>query len=460
MSRRILPTLAAAILLISTASAGGRDAWTGQFRCHLDYTLKETAGIRREAEPVEVTLSARAGRVEDWDKEVRVYRLGGRGAVQPVPFQVHGRLRSQRPVSRGRGTESANVVFLAKCEANGQVTYRILWEARAKPVRAPVAPAGHPLELEDSGAGARIANRHYNLRLAGESGSILHISRSGKHPRPQMRFYQKGVPIHFGADVWSPPQSWDHDYDWESPPNEKWVAGPLMAKYHRWGPLRTYDDVKVHLTYTFYAEVPYIHVSTLLEFTEDRSVRGVRIGEIVGTHRAKARHRRGNRPIEPVFTHYAWPTAEGVRTLEIDAQLDDDNVARVEGYQPGTLGILDRDVPWVAAYHKEGEYGIASLRKSEIVMNRFGGPEPRATACTYLAQYGWGFSYWSRVAVFPFGARGTALDRNTVVAKGTVFTTEEALLVFDPAGDLDEVRRAYRKRESPLRPVFCGTGPW
>ena len=463
------------------------DQWTKQFRYRYDCTLRESAGIGRDAEPVEITLDARAGEMVNWQKEVRIYLIGDDHALA-VPFQVHGRRRAQLPESLTPQTESANVLFLAACPPSAAVTYRILWGLTGAPVDAPAATAPHPLQVTSysdrapapgpgvgrgsrreagsasagkTGAGATIANRLYRIRLSERSGGILHVSRAGHSGEPQMRFFQEGIPVHFAADVWSPPDRWDHVYDWPRPPNEEWVAGPLMIRYHRWGPMSRYHDVNAHVTYTFHAEVPYVLVSTMLEFTRNRSVRTVRIGEIVTTHAETAdRAAKRKEPLARVFTHYAWPEGGRARTLRIQSHLDSRNAARVKGYVSGTLAVLDRDVPWIAGYDELGGYGIASLRKSQTVINKIGGPIPFKAACTYIAQYGWGYTYWSRAAVFPTGPRESALDRNTVVAKGTVFASEQALLVFDPSDDLRQIREAVKKWNAPLRRETRGSGPW
>lgn len=429
------------------------------FRYRYDYTVQETEGLRRAAEPIEVTLSAKDGEIGNWQEEVRVLRVEASGSVEPIPFQAHGRLIAKQPDAETPKTESANIVFIASCPANGTVTYSLLW-GRFGEEPLPSAPKTHEFNVEGDIPGLRIENRHYAVELSPKNGAILNARRGGKSTPKQIDFFQK-IPIHFVADVWSPPQRWDHDYDWNIPPNQEFVHGPVFAKYHRWGPMSLYNDVIAHLTYTFYADVPYIAVSAMLEFTENRSVHAVRLGEIVTTHlESKERESKREEKLVPVFTHYAWPRDEGVAVREIEPVLDEERVAQVDGYEPGALAILQRDIPWVAAYHRDGGYGIAALRKSRLVMNKYGGPLPHTVPCVYLGQYGWGFSYWSKPEVYPFGARQTPLDRNTVVSRGTLFAGEEALFIFKPSSELKEIRETSRRYLNPLRLKFKGTGPW
>jgi hypothetical protein len=266
------------------------------------------------------------------------------------------------------------------------------------------------------------------------------------------------VPIHFAVDVWSPPQGWDHDYDWSAPPNQRLIRGPIATRYHRWGPLHHYHDVIASIAYTFYSHVPYITVSATLQFTADRSVRAVRMGEIVVNHTNKPGPTQKGRD---VFSHYAWPDDDGhLVAREINAHRDAAGMTNMEGNAPGALGVLDRDLPWVAGYNAKLGYGLASLRKSHFVGNRLGGPVPHTAPCTYVANYGWGFAYWSRPMVYPLGPKRTPLDRNMAVAAGTFFAAEDALLVFVPDESLRSVSEGRRRFTKPLRHCFKGTGPW
>ncbi|MFH1741301.1 MAG: hypothetical protein ABIH23_20040, partial [bacterium] len=448
-----------AIAAAEASSSPDSIDWESHFRYQYDYTLQETVGLQRDAAPVEVTLSAKAGEVADWEKDVRVIRVGAHGEKELVPVQVYGQAKAQTPSSENPPTESANIVFIASCPASKSVTYRLLW-CRTDSLALPKAYPKNPLHVTGKIPGITVESQHYSIALSEKCGAIIKARRAQQDDEKAIDFFQN-IPIHFVADVWSPPESWDHDYDWATPPNQEIIQGPLMVKYHRWGPMSRYKDVMAYLTYTFYADVPYVHVASMMEFTENRSTRAVRLGEVVTTHLETKEHRRDRKEeLVPVFTHYAWPEGDRVTVCDIAKNLNSENVAVVEGYVEGALAILDRDVPWVAAYHEKDKYGMASLRKSHVAMNKLGGPLPFTAPSTYLGQYGWGFTYWSRPEVYPFGPHGTDLDRNTVVAEGTIFANEEALLVFDPSRRLEEVRNAYQAFTEPLRLQFKGTGPW
>ncbi len=447
------------VLICLGATAEPADDWSKHFQYQYDYTLQEDAGLDREAEPVHVTLSAKEGEVEDWQKEVRVLRLEGDGEYEIIPFQAYGGVKAVVPQEEEPTTISTNIVFIATCDAKKNATYRLLWD-NTDSATLPEAYPKRGLLLRGEAPGLYVENEFYRMQLSGKCGAIETAYRAGQGADCEMSIFQK-IPTHFVADVWSPPQRWDHDYDWDTPPHQEVIIGPLMVEYHRWGPMSLYKDVEAHLTYTFYAGVPYVQVRSLMQFNENRSARAVRLGEIVTTHLETKKH-QGNRaePLIPTFTHYAWPEHDKVITREINAHLNDDNEVEIEGYAKGAIAILDRDVPWVAGYHKSKEFGIASLRKSHFVMNKEGGPIPFTVPCTYVAQYGWGFSYWSRPEVYPFGEPNTILDRNAVVAKGTVFCNEEALFVFEPSSRLHEVRDAHQRFNNPLKLKFKGTGPW
>ncbi len=437
------------------------------FAYHYDYVLTETAGLERSFEPVEVTLTTPGDPPPEWQDHIRVLRVVGENRGVFVPHEVLGTVSAvvgeEGDSSAPAPTSSINVVFLAQCPAHGEVTYRLFWglprEGAAANVSLPVVDADSKLEIEGELPGLQIRNEFYTIQLDPKSGAIQTALAAGQSEDSTM-FY-KGVPIHFGTDAWSPGKGWDHDYDWVQPPNQKQEGGPLALRYHRWGPLQNYRDVVVSITYTFYAHVPYVHVSSTMEFTADRSVRAVRIGEIVVSHSKKpgAADDAGKSP--DLFTHYAWPELDGATaTCDIDANRDQEGRANLEGVVPGALAILDRDVPWVAGYHAGNGFGLASLRNGQFAGNRKGRPTPHSAPCTYVANYGWGFTYWSRPMVYPLGEKATPLDINTAVAAGTLFATDEALLFFKPDDGLTEVREAHTRFTQPLRFRFKGTGPW
>jgi len=469
----------AALFLTSFAciSAAATDitGWDALFAFHYDYTIEETAGLDRENEPIEVTLSVPADSPGPWHEHIRVVRLESDGEGVVIPHQLMGEVRSRPQAELGNErsgdspsaapVESVNIVFLASCPKHGNVTYRLLWGVPAgdgaSQMNLPGAIESNGLRISGAMPGLTVGNEYYAVRLDEKSGAIA-AARLASSPEADTMSFGGSIPIHFGVDTWSPPESWDHDYDWQSPPNQRCDAGPLALRYHRWGPLRKYPDLIVSITYTFYAHVPYVVVSSTMEFTAARSARAVRMGEIVvsHTHKEGPNDKDEGGKFNDVFTHYAWPDAAGVSRIDVNAHRDAEGRANLEGVAPGALAILDRDVPWVAGYHATRGYGLASLRKSQFAGNRLGNPIPQTVPCTYLANYGWGFTYWSRPMVYPFGEQQTAEDQNTAIAAGTIFATEEALLFFKPDAELASVRDAHRRFTEPLRLRFKGTGPW
>ena len=460
----------AAVLITAAAQAAPVKLaeYQRHFAFHYDYVLAETAGLARAHDPVEVTLTVPGVPAPSWQEHVRVVRLLADGRGELVRHETLGSVAaggdSAGDAKGPAPAASVNVVFLARCPAGAETTYRLFWgrpPGRSAATDLPRADAAGGLVVRGEAPGLVVSNEHYTISLNKASGAINTVRRAAQDE--DTRLYYGTIPIHFGTDVWSPDQGWDHDYDWTAPPHQKQAGGATALRYHRWGPLQNYRDVVVSITYTFYAHVPYVHVSSTMTFTKNRSARAVRMGEIVVSHSHRpgpdARDAGGKSP--DIFSHYAWPNRDGtVFVRAVDAHRGADGRADVEGVAAGALGILDRDVPWVAGYNTEKGYGMASLRRSQFAGNLLGGPVPQSAPCTYVANYGWGFTYWSRPMLYPLGAKGTELDQNTAIAAGTIFATEEALLVFEPDGSLRQVRDAQRQFTQPLQLQFKGTGPW
>jgi hypothetical protein len=460
------------VLLAITAFADGlvvdANEWGKDFAFKYDYVLSEPAGLTRKNEPIEITLSVPDVDDSLWVDEIRVVKLDADTAGVVVPHQVIGRttarVKSDDTEKSPAPAQSVNIVFLADCPANGKKTYRLFWGTPAgAAVRRehPKAFESKGLQLQGSAPGLTVSNEYYTVQLDPKSGAILTCHLAEHTNDRSMKFRTR--PIHFGVDVWSPPLKWDHDYDWEGPPNQKMESGPLVTRYHRWGPLQSYQDVTVSVTYTFYAHVPYVFVSSTLLFTMDRSVRAVRMGEIVvdHTHMEGPNEKDAKENVHNVFTHYAWPERDGAtHAVEIDAHRDETGAENLPGVVSGAIAILDRDVAWVAGYNAAEKFGMGTLRRSQFAGNVSGGTTPQSVPCTYVANYGWGFTYWSRPIVYPLGEKGSPEDQNTAVAAGTVFGIEEALLFFTPDEELKAVSEAQRRFVEPLRLVFKGTGPW
>ncbi|MBM3290241.1 MAG: hypothetical protein FJY92_08835, partial [Candidatus Hydrogenedentes bacterium] len=430
----IIAAHAAGVVACAGVPAIEIEGWDQHFAFRYDYVVTETSGQARANEPVEITLSVPGGAPAAWEHAARVVRLESPSRGVIVPHQVLDKTAatSLPPQTAGAPAESVNVVFLSDCPARGTVAYRLFWgPPKDGAPRADLPSAAEPNGLQVTGEapGLTVENERYRIQLDPKSGAILRARLAG-HPESEDLFY-RSIPIHFGVDVWSPPQGWDHDYDWKSPPHQSLERGPLVTRYRRWGPLERYLDVEVSIAYTFYAHTPYVHVSSTMRFTADRSVRAVRMGEIVvaHSHSAPPNEKDADGQSPDLLTHYAWPGADGApQVLDIDAHRSADGAANLAGVVPGALAILDRDVAWVAGYNAAKDYGIATLRLHQFAGNTLGGAVPRSVPCTYVSNYGWGFTYWSRPMVYPPGAKDSPEDQNTAVAAGTLFGVDEALL--------------------------------
>lgn len=469
---RVVWLLAAQTTMILTAHAEptliALDGWSGRFAHEYDYVLRETKGLARDQEPVELTLTTNNSDTASWREHIRVVRLTEAGQGTLTPHQIIGEVTAggveQRDGNTPHTAASINIVFLADCAASQTVTYRLFWgypDGAAETTDLPSATLEGGLQVSGEAPGLTISNEYYRMTLDPKSGAIQRILPSNQDESSEL-FY-RNIPIHFGVDIWSPPQSWDHDYDWPVPPNQKVEGGPLALRYHRWGSMHNYTDVEVSITYTFYAHNPHVHVSSTMRLTQDRSAHAIRMGEVVVSHSKRPPENPDPTKEESpeIFTHYAWPLSDGgTQVRRINEYRNELGQATVEGHVPGGLGVLDRDQWWIAAYNQDKGFGLATLRKNQFAGNYLGGVTPQATPCTYLGQYGWGFVYWSRPMVYPLGTSGSPLDLNTAVSAGTIFGTEEALLLFKPTDDLGQVAGAHARFVTPLRFEFKGTGPW
>ena len=113
---------------------------------------------------------------------------------------------------------------------------------------------------------------------------------------------------------------------------------------------------------------------------------------------------------------------------------------------------------------EESALGVAGVVLNMHAGSRGPHPPVLSTDVTMLADYGWGFRYWSRVLVFPWG--DLQPDRPTVLNKDTFYTSRVAYTLFPlaegdtPAKRLDALDRIDRRLRRPLRVDHLGAGPW
>src|SRR3990172_6862639 len=242
----------------------------------------ETVGIRRVAEPREVTGVFRADKATDLGGELRLARVDAeQGLLLEVPCQVIDEIQTG-------DARQCRVIFAADVPAHGGTTYLLL----AGNPNAELPEYASDLRVDGEGYAIDVANQHYKARLSRQSGQLERLTFARQH----------GLELYAGGKGHGEPPGidWGHDYvdaggfqklrmrNWPACSNFEITRGPLCVQVRRWGfphspvhPLFTPSRVHLDVTYTFFAGMPYFLKHSRFDVVKEVSVSAMRDDEWV-----------------------------------------------------------------------------------------------------------------------------------------------------------------------------------
>ncbi len=405
--------------------------------------LREPAGLARRGEPVEVMLSAYGDECRDWDRELRVatYDLGS-GAWTEVPFQVLRQVRANHSAaSRRELCTTAWVVAFVDLAAGGDTVLLCAW---GNPEASPADMARFTPDLavvKADGQPTVVRNGHYAVTLCPLSGQVSSLRPAGA---PDTVFaYTPGngdrSMLHYNPDLWVPGRIWTHACDWNPPPYTQWTEGPLVLRTRRWGELPGLPGVRCTVEYTFYAFTPYIRTRTVLEVDTVVTANALRNEEIV----------------------LNADQVDGCAWQQPDGTVHDQAIAPDPDLPGGVVAIIHNEAPWIAFYQRQTGAGLAGIRIAQQATTRAGAERAYQNTGTLVADYGWGFRYWSRSLIYGIGDFWP--DREYVIEPGALYTDECAYMPLQP-GDggpgFGTVSQAATILRRPIEHVWSGSGPY
>ncbi len=422
--------------------------------------LKETAGIARTGEPVEVTVRFERDALID-PAAIRLHRLQA-GQKTPIACQVLSVTPTQATDSFSPSPQTfARVVFLADVPARGEMVYEVALGGSTIP-----APAAE-LKISGEGVGISLDAGPAAFELHKPSGQLMAFTpKAVKADRLVFeQFKEKGpLPFHWNPDIWTTGGHWGHTSDWNAPiafdpkqhKSEELPAGsgktfadpqpfyyrqwrgPLACRVTRWGKMPMVPQAESSVTYTFHAGSPCVYVQSLIEFREDVPLHAVRNAELVFS-----RHQ---------FDTAVWITRDGKlhKAPCYDYQDKDKSF--------GDIARLPADVPCLGLVSERAGYGIALVVQSMTNLNGRTGQAADEGAHFYIRDYdehGKGdpknFVYFARPLVYREGYLPTTVDA------GSKYAERSAIVVFkvnaDPAKQYDELIRWQKMLSTPLEVV-------
>lgn len=415
------------VTLSSESTAPGWGGyWDRNWKYYGANVLQETAGLAREGEPVHLLLAVYSDRITDPRREIRVVGIDSQsGRPEEVACQVYGvSTWDRRKDEHCQPTTTLEVAFLADVPATSSKVYLIFYG------NPQAAAPDYPTDLSVSGEGLglTVENNHYRAILHPKSGAIdeIHL-KQGVNVVFDHHLETNGA-LHWNPGVYAPPRTWMHASDWDPPAAHSTQGGPVFFMTKRWGPLPEYPEVECSITYTFYANKPYIMMSSTLDVVKDLDVQALRNGEIVLNHN--------------VVREFAWKKPDG-----------DIGVVNIkERPRHPTRGLdLDARTPWWAFFNRDIPCALAALNLELTAMRRQSG----LTSWEPYYYMHWGpWAYCARPLIYTF-----ATPNPQRVAHVPASSSYYERIAFHPcrlgATDRDRfapIEQTYQQLARPLLP--------
>jgi hypothetical protein len=405
---------------------GGMPEGTVHFE---SFALSEEAGVDRENEPVEISVSVYPQEVATPDdqgglaNELRLFRIAKNGCHESIPIQIYDKGGvpgvPHRDQSRYLYSSSKTVrfFFFARVGAYQAVPYIITYGSSSPP---PSPKPSRILRIEGQSPGFTVSNRFYTCTLNSKCGQIQSIKMNGSENKNVPAFTNHlSRAMHWNPDAYGSNGSWGHTYSW-NPPDQTTIAakGPMLFRITNSGRMAGgTPHLYASVSYTFYADCPYIGVTTMTEVRDPYSASAIRNGEVVvDAHLA---------------THFVWKDKAGkinrIPTLLQAGVLDE------------TAATTQPDIPWVAITNEYDGFGMAAIWTKVDAFHREQGTRPiHRPAYFFYNHHTWGtpLTYFTRAWVYPFAYKGRR--PNIMVQPGAVYYERGAFLAFRFKPDSDD----------------------
>jgi hypothetical protein len=366
---------------IVAPSSGG--FWNAGWKYYKSIVVSEDFGLDRTDEPVEGTLLFYPDQFTDLNRELRVVRVGAQGETEVVPCQISSVSQYLKPDSprtdpAGRQrpfywlpTVAAQVVIPVSIKARtSQVLLAFYGNPKAEPpaFKTDLSTAGKDLALT-------VENSYFRAKLHHQSGMIDELALRSRPQEVLKHGLETNGAIHWNPDAYSPPRPWMHASDWNPPEEISVVRGPVTVITHRKGIMPNMPEIKLGITYKFFARQPYLLMTSSLEIAKDVPLQALRNGEMVLDHK--------------LIDQASWR----------DPALADVQIIRLESVPLLTEIRLPLDTEWLSFYNSRTRVGLGGVPLEDSVSSP--GLEPATyNPYLYLTQGPW--VYWTRVLAAPY----------------------------------------------------------
>jgi hypothetical protein len=407
--------------------------------------LQSKDSVDRRGEIVDAFVTVPAECSGNLENDVRVVlkpdwnRIGDELACQVYAIERHGDVASFR------------VVFAVDVPAHGSRRIGVLYDNPA--ATRPVVQT--TFDVSGEGCGLAVDARDYAVACDPRSGQIARAVV--KVRRVENTFLKEITPvgsIQPGISVDFPAADGGfrtaRASDWRGPRIVSKVHGPLFHSVTREAPLVPPDDAVfaeppvLRLTYTFFADAPYILVDSRLSFPADTEVFGISMG-VLQADSTKLSHYT----FRPVSPSLKMTDVEEMGHLIIDP-------ASVGDLPEGNVlsGFIPYDCAWHSFIHiyKGGwasQYAVTGINLRSTASVADGRPPARYRAATYLFREN-GTIRWFRAPIYV--KRRDRRENIVTVPAGSVYRETDALVFghWNAEGWAQEIEALGKRLNTPL----------
>ncbi len=235
-------------------------SWAKPWKYFKQLELRETVGLARAQEPVELSLAFPSDQTDSLARELRVVRIDNDQLLE-VPSQI---LRE-----RFRASDKLRHVQLLvqlSCKPHEVVQLLVFY---GNPY-AELPEYASDLTTVGEGWGLELSNAYFKAILSRQTGQLERLVLRREH----------GLELYAGGEGHGEPPGidWAHDYVdannfqklrislWDRCPDYEVIRGPLCTVIRRWGfpyspihPIDTPARLKVEVEYRFYSGLPWFH---------------------------------------------------------------------------------------------------------------------------------------------------------------------------------------------------------
>lgn len=370
--------------------------------------VKETAGITRDLEYIEVKVTA---------DQVSPLSIREEKGLELIPGQL---LSSEKTADTKFLLE---YIFPVTIGANETKVFELVFE------ESPLQ--GEALTVSGSGLELKLENSHFVADLTSIKATAENGLQPGQLAGLELKQFDDQL-LERGhlAMHWTPSFQKQVGDGYKTMahlrPDSFFVSreGPYMATIFRQGSVKGYEGINLSGEYHFFAGLPYFTFSSEMVMEDSVGLMLLRNNEMT---------------MDSLFTHLMFASPNG-------------SVREFPLYGPRTIEALDKDripdnVDWLFFYHDSLEYAFGSIRLEYDNTNLSGGQSPTFEKHTKISASAKGGRYWDRRLIHL---------QKTLVPKGSRYFDKNAYLTFkiNPEDPSDKAWEYFHRLNNPLEVTY------